>query len=75
MKCGRSWEFDLSATQMALRHAPVATRTVLLRRTPAKLAGWQVLLTSLFHHGTAVLSLDAGLKDLPPMLDKPVKQC
>jgi len=75
MQCGRSWESDLSVTLMALQEALVATRTVLSRGTPAKLAGWQAELNSLFHHGTPVLALDAALKDLPPVPDKPANEC
>ena len=56
---------------MALQESLVATRAVLLRGTPAKLAGWQAVLTSLFHPDTPVLALGAALKDLPPVLDRP----
>ena len=56
---------------MALHEAPVATRTVLLRETPAELADWQAKLDSRFRRGTLVLVPDAALKDLPPVLDKP----
>jgi hypothetical protein len=56
---------------MALQEMLVPTRTVLLRGTPAKLAGWQVKLNSRFLRGTLVLALDAALKDLPQVLDKP----
>ena len=75
MQCGRSWDSDLSVTPMALQESLVATRAVLLRGTPAKLAGWQAVLTSLFHPDTPVLALGAALKDLPPVLDKPVNEC
>ena len=54
---------------MALQEAPVATRTVLLRETPAELADWQAELDSRFRRGTLVL--DAALKDLSPVFDKP----
>ena len=56
---------------MALQEALVPTRTVLLRGAPAKLAGWHAELNSRFRRGTLVLALDAALKDLPPVLDKP----
>ncbi len=56
---------------MSLQEMLVPTRTVLLRGTPAKLAGWRAELDSRFHRGTLVLALDTALKDLPPVLDKP----
>jgi hypothetical protein len=71
MQCGKSWGFDLSVPLVALQEALVATRTVHLRGTPAKLAGWQAELNSCFRHGTLVLALDAALKDLPPVLNNP----
>jgi uncharacterized protein YyaL (SSP411 family) len=56
---------------MALQEALVPTRTAILRGPPANLAGWQMELNSRFRRGTLVLALDAALKDLPPVLDKP----
>ena len=63
------------ATMMlALQELLVPTRTVLLRGTAAKLAGWHMDLSGRFHSGTLVLAIDAALKDLPPVLDKPASE-
>ena len=59
---------------MALQEALVPTRTVLLRGTPAKLAGWHAELNTRFHPGTLVFALDSALQDLPPVLDKPANE-
>jgi uncharacterized protein YyaL (SSP411 family) len=63
------------ATMMvALQEMLVPTRTAILRGTPAKLSGWHAELNSRFHRGTLVLALDAALKGLPPVLDKPANE-
>lgn len=63
------------ATMMvALQEMLVPTRTAILRGSAAKLSGWHAELNSRFHRGTLVLALDAALKGLPPVLDKPANE-
>jgi uncharacterized protein len=69
----REYPAGFATLAMALEEALAPPATVVLRGTPQALHAWQAALARLLLPDTLVLAVPDGLRDLPPLLDKPAR--